>query len=118
MILLLSDDLIFSSKISATACAHGLALKTVKSVESFEGLAGELKPSAIILDLDHSAFDVAELISRLSPRPRVIAYGSHVNRDRLNSARHAGCDFVLPRSKFVGKLESDLIQWTTAPSPE
>ena len=34
----------------------------------------------------------------------MIAFGSHVATDRLDEARTAGCDDVMPRSRFSGQL--------------
>src|SRR5262245_61463462 len=113
--LLLCDDLIFSSKIAATARAHHLNLRVCKSVEALLALK-DSSPAVLILELDHSDFDVEELLRQFQPRPRVIAYGSHVNVERLKAARKAGCDLVLPRSAFVEKLESDLPAWFTPSS--
>jgi hypothetical protein len=45
--------------------------------------------------------------------PRVVAYGSHVDTATLRAAREAGCDPVLPRSKFVEELPSALPHWFT-----
>ena len=45
--------------------------------------------------------------------PRVVAYGSHVDTASLQAARTAGCDPVLPRSKFVKELELGLKEWLT-----
>lgn len=115
--LLLCDDLLFTSKIAATARAHGLTLKTAKTVARFAELAAELKPAGVILELDHSTFDIAALLGSLSAKPRVTAYGSHVDVERLKAARRAGCDLVLPRSAFVERLEAELKAWLTAPSP-
>src|SRR5438132_221157 len=108
--LLLCDDLIFTSKIAATARAHGLTIRVARTVESLLQLAAELKPTAIILELDHSDFDIAATIAKL-PKSRIIAYGSHVDVERLKAARRAGCDLVMPRSQFVERLESELPTW-------
>ena len=35
---------------------------------------------------------------------RVVAFGSHVERDTLEAARAAGCGQVLPRSRFFASL--------------
>lgn len=106
--LLLCDDLIFSSKIAATARAHDLTIRVARSVDSLLAMLPTSAP-AVILDLDHSDFDVAELKARLPVR--VIAYGSHVNVARLKAARNAGCNQVMPRSQFVERLEQDLKDW-------
>jgi hypothetical protein len=43
--------------------------------------------------------------------PRVVAYGPHVDAALLRAARDAGCDPVLPRSKFVEQLSQALTEW-------
>jgi hypothetical protein len=35
---------------------------------------------------------------------RVVGFGSHVDRARLEAAREAGCDEVLARSAFFARL--------------
>jgi hypothetical protein len=35
---------------------------------------------------------------------RVVAFGSHVDRDTLDAARAAGCAEVLPRSRFFASI--------------
>ena len=42
---------------------------------------------------------------------RVVGYGSHVDAATLHAARVAGCDPVLPRSKFVEELPGALPGW-------
>lgn len=106
--LLLCDDLIFSSKITATARAQGLTVRVARSVDALLAML-PTPASAVILELDHSDFDVAALKAQLPMR--VIAYGSHVNVERLKAARSAGCDLVMPRSQFVERLERDIKEW-------
>ena len=45
---------------------------------------------------------------------RTIGFGSHVDRELLEAARGAGCDEVLPRSRFFARVEEIL----AAPPPE
>jgi DNA-binding NarL/FixJ family response regulator len=111
---LLSDDLIFSSKITATARAHGLSVGVAKSVERLLLLLGQASVRGVILDLHNDTLDMPQLLQQLQTRsevPRVIAYGSHVDAERLRAARQAGCDRVMPRSQFVEVLESELPRW-------
>src|SRR5690348_5077328 len=107
--LLLCDDLLFSSRITATARALGLSVQTVRSPEALVEQARRQAPHCVLLDLGHVGLDVAALMDRLTEacgrRPRVVAYGSHVDTETLRAARAAGCDPVLPRSKFVEQLE-------------
>jgi CheY-like chemotaxis protein len=115
--LLLSDDLIFTSRITGTAQALGLTVKAARSVEALIELARQELPSGVIVDLANPGLDVTELLRRLREvcpvMPRVTAYGSHVDAAGLKAARDAGCDLVLPRSAFVERLPKDLPDWLT-----
>ena len=109
--LLLCDDLLFASKVTATAAAHGLTVRVCKTPVA---LARELTaaPAAVILDLQTSELNVAGLLAGLKvPRPPVIGFGSHVDKDTLDAAKTAGCDEVMPRSRFVKELEENLPRW-------
>jgi DNA-binding NarL/FixJ family response regulator len=113
--LLLSDDMIFSSRITGTAQALGLKVNAVKSAKNLMAQAKERTPTCVIVDLSHPDLRVPELIGELqdvcSPIPRLVAYGSHVDAATLRAARDAGCDIVLPRSAFVEQLSGNLPQW-------
>jgi ActR/RegA family two-component response regulator len=112
--LLLSDDLIFSSRIGGAARARGLALVVARSAAEFVDLARRLAPRCVIIDLDCPGLDLRTLVDELSqinPRPRVVAYGPHVNAALLHEARLAGCNPVLARSKFVEQIESEMAGW-------
>ncbi len=117
--LLLSDDLIFTSRIAGTAEALGLSIKTAKDQATLQALAKSLAASgvitAVIIDLANPGLDIAAMVNWLrqnfTPPPRTVAYGAHVNVESLKQARAAGCDLVLPRSKFAEDLPRDLPQW-------
>jgi DNA-binding NarL/FixJ family response regulator len=116
--LLLTDDMIFSSRITGTARSLGLRVSAVKSVEDLISLARNHIPACVIIDLSHPGLQVSELIPELkeacSSMPRMIAYGSHVDAATLHAAREAGCDVVLPRSQFVENLPHELAAWMKA----
>ena len=113
--LLLTDDMIFSSRITGTAQALGLKVSAAKSAKNLMAQAKERTPTCVIVDLSHPDSRVPELIGELqdvcSPMPRLVAYGSHVDAATLRAAREAGCDIVLPRSAFVEQLSGSLPQW-------
>jgi DNA-binding NarL/FixJ family response regulator len=112
--LLLSDDLIFTSRIVGTARGLGLSLLAGRTAESLVELARRSPPRCAILDLDNPGLDLPALLHSLkeiAPGLRVVAYGPHVDAERLRAARAAGCDLVLPRSKFVEQLEKELPGW-------
>ena len=113
--LLLCDDLLFASRITGEARALGLTVKTARSLDRLFDFARQEAPSCVLLDLAFAGLDLPDLFRRLAEAcptpPRVVAYGSHVDTERLQAARSAGCDPVLPRSKFVEELPRELPRW-------
>jgi CheY-like chemotaxis protein len=117
--LLLSDDLIFTSRITGVARALGLTVNAARSVDALLNLARQQSPRCVIVDLANPGLVLADLFQRIgelgSTPPRVVAYGSHVDAEGLRAARLAGCDPVLPRSKFVEDLPDALPLWFGEP---
>lgn len=113
--LLLSDDLIFASRITATARANGLSVAQARTAAVVLEKARQTPPPCVIVDLHNPGLDLpaflAELRMACPAMPRVIAYGSHVEAETLKAARKAGCDRVMPRSQFVQELEGGLKEW-------
>jgi CheY-like chemotaxis protein len=116
--LLLSDDLLFTSRITGTARHLGLVVRTARSGAALLELAQAQTPRCVLVDLANPGLVIADLLADLrnccSPVPRVVAYGSHVDTATLRAARAAGCDVVLPRSQFVEELPSGLPEWFAA----
>ena len=119
--LLLSDDLIFTSRITATARQLGLEVRAATSQAGLERLAEQQAARCVILDLSNPGLNVDAFLRRLrevdSPAPFVVGYGSHVDTATLRAAREAGCDLVLPRSKFVEELPRALPEWFAVRQP-
>ncbi len=117
--LLLSDDLIFTSRIVGTGRDLGLIVKPARTVDALVSLAQQEQPSCVLVDLAFPGLNLPELLQRLSEAgsrmPRLVAYGSHVDAAGLRSAREAGCDVVLPRSAFVEELPRKLAEWLNRP---
>jgi DNA-binding NarL/FixJ family response regulator len=113
--LLITDDLIFSSKVTATARAHGLTVTVARSVAQAAELARRSPPAGVLVDLHNPGLELpgflAELKAVCPAMPRVIGYGSHVDVETLKAARAAGLDRVMPRSQFVTELEASLPAW-------
>ena len=59
----------------------------------------------VIIDLGRDG--AIEAIAGLAGR-RVVGFGSHVDTERLEAARAAGCTEVLPRSRFFARLSEVL----------
>ncbi len=113
--LLLTDDLIFTSRVTAEARVLGLTVTAVRSVPALVDLVRRQPPRGILLDLAFPGLDLDDLLAELrtvcTPLPRLIAYGPHVEAAALRAARAAGCDPVLPRSRFVEALPTELATW-------
>jgi DNA-binding NarL/FixJ family response regulator len=112
--LLLCDDLIFVSRISGTAKALGLTLRSVKNVGDLLHFARQTPPRCVIIDLHAPSLAIDDLVAELAalqPKPFIVGYGSHVDTATLKKAREAGCDLVWPRSKFVEELPTALAVW-------
>jgi CheY-like chemotaxis protein len=112
--LVLCDDLIFASRITGTARGAGIEMKTARSGPGLLALMAQTSPALLILDLANPGLDLAQLLDSakaMKSPPLVVAYGSHVDAQGLKAARDAGCDLVLPRSKFVEELPTKLNCW-------
>jgi hypothetical protein len=109
---LLSDDLLFTSRITGTARDLALDVRAARSLVQLHNLFGQKSASCLLLDLHFPGLSIADLLESLTdPRPFTVGYGSHVDTATLKAARDAGCDLVLPRSKFVEELPKALAGW-------
>ena len=111
--LLLSDDLLFISRIAGTARALGLELKAARGTAELIALAGVQTPACALIDLQNPGLDIGALVRLIKDAGNsyIVGYGSHVDAATLKAAREAGCDLVLPRSKFVEELAAALPKW-------
>ena len=114
MVLAAVDDLLFSSKIRATAKAAGVELAFARSPQEILEQARTQKPSLVIFDLNSGKTDPVATIAALKADPalatiRTLAFASHVHTDLIASARKAGADQVLPRSAFAANLAELLV---------
>jgi len=129
-IIVVLDDLFFSSKIKEAAKSLDLNLEFTKNTN---GLIQKLKsekpsliifdlksekPSLIIFDLNSKACNPLESIKEIKSLPDlnnipILGYLSHIQTDLKDEAVKAGCDLVLPRSKFSKDLKEILTKYLT-----
>jgi len=114
MVLVAVDDLLFSSKIRATAKQAGVDLTFARSPEEIVNQARAVRPALAIFDLNSGKTDPINTISALKADPelagiRTLGFASHVHTDLIAAARKAGADQVLPRSAFAGNLAEILL---------
>lgn len=106
--LLLSRDLIFTVKVTGTARELRHQILTAGNVALATSMIEQWQPRVVILDL--AAGDLVSPAAILAyrqiapPGTPFVAFGSHVETDRLDAARAAGCDPVLARSQFTAQL--------------
>jgi CheY-like chemotaxis protein len=117
--LLLSDDLLFISRITGTARSLGIEIKPAHSAANLLAQANAQAPGCVLADLQNPGLDIAALVRDLKSagNPYIVGYGSHVDTATLKAGREAGCDLVLPRSKFVEELATELPKWFQQTAP-
>jgi CheY-like chemotaxis protein len=117
--MMLCDDLIFFSRVAGAARANGLTVRMVRTPAELLAAVRTAAPHGLIVDVHNPGLDLPTLLADVraacAAMPRVVAYGSHVEAAVLLAAREAGCDAVLPRSKFVAELEAKIAEWLAAP---
>jgi CheY-like chemotaxis protein len=106
--LLLSRDLIFTSKVTGTARALGHRVLVAGNGALATAMIEQWHPKVVFVDL--AAGDLVNTPALVAYQKAAaegtpfVAFGSHVDTDALAAARAAGCDPVLPRSKFSAEL--------------
>ena len=115
-ILLVSPDLLIGSRLAGLAGGCSMSLDTVTGVSATPRQAAY---DLVLLDLQGDAAPAADLVAaarRLAggPDARVVAFGPHVARERLDAARVAGADDVLSRGELLGGFPALLRRWSGA----
>lgn len=108
-VLALVDDLFFQAKLLETAKHVGVELRCVATAAALLHEARRAAPALVVIDLNArgGAIEAVEQIQRDNPLP-VIGFFSHVQTELAERARQAGCNEVMPRSKFTQDLAAIL----------
>ncbi len=113
MILYFAADLVWASRIKATADALGIACRPARTLAMLDARRADSPVRSLVVDLD-AGDDAIELIrharSGEGPRLRILAFGPHVAKELFQAARDAGADEVLPRGAFDHGLEDILLR--------
>ena len=99
------DDLFFQMKVLETAKQLGLQFKVAANANSLMELIAT-SPKLVIVDLNarSGAIPAIERVRAEKNGVRMVGFLSHVQVDLAEQARAAGCDEVMPRSKFTQNL--------------
>jgi hypothetical protein len=117
-IVLLSGDLMCSSRIAAVAGHLGMSCATAMSVAALDE---RLVPGTRLVVIDLSTPEVApnvlvpKIRTSLAARPRIVAFGPHVHGELLEEAETSGCDVVVSRGEFFARLP-ELLSHGIAPA--
>ncbi len=104
--LALVRDLMFASRIRATAAAAGVPLKLIREPSKL----GPEEGRRLIVDLNlEGAIDAAADWAQQHGRP-VVGFVSHVDAPTIQHARASGIVRVMARSQFVQALEQLLTE--------
>ncbi|MCB0834573.1 MAG: response regulator [Bacteroidetes bacterium] len=110
LVLVVVDDLMFSSRIQQTVKAHGGSIIFIRSEADLEKAP---KSDLIILDLEHRRLSVLDLLPLVHPTNSstpVIAYCSHVYTELAERAQSVGVKQVFTKGGFIQQLQSILEQ--------
>ena len=113
----LVSDLIFQTKITATAEQLGIAVRVLRASD---GIAESVADACgLIVDLNLSTGDALDALRQARsalPALPVVAYCAHVQTDLAAAARAAGADEVMPKSAFTEQLPEVLRRLSEAHS--
>ena len=113
--LLLSSDLMLSSKVAGAGQRSGVDVTTAMSVAALVDKAAASPTNLIILDLGTPGVDPAALVPQLrshaQPPRAIVAFGPHVQTEKLEAAAAAGCDEVFSRGQFHALAEKILTRY-------
>ena len=99
-VIALVRDLIFASKITATAAAAGICVRLVRD----PAMLGTDAAPRLIVDLNLAGAIEAAQVWKHDAGGEVVGFVSHVDTATIDRARAAGIDRVLARSRFVELL--------------
>ena len=109
MVLVAVDDLLFSSKIRATAKNVGVEVTFARTPADILAQARSLKPALVIFDINCAKADPINTVAALKADPELngiptAGFVSHVDTALIAAARAAGIDEVMARSAFAANL--------------
>src|SRR5688572_20833420 len=111
MILYFAADLLWATRIRSTADSMGIPARPVRTIAMLQARLADSPVKGVVVDLDGGDAAI-EMITHLRPPGdagearaiRIVAWGPHVEVDRLRAAKAAGADAVMARGAFARSL--------------
>ena len=103
----LSSDLMFGPRVSHAASQCGARVKTVLSPGKLEDELAQHECDLVILDLSCSLFtpdQVMQVLNTSEQTMKTLAFGPHVQEEKLQAAVAAGFDSVMSNGQFNQSL--------------
>ncbi len=111
MVLYAAADLLWATRIKATADALAVPCRPARNADMLRARLADSPVRALIVDLEAEAgLDLIALArAEAGATVRIVACGPHVQKARLQAARDAGADEVLTRGAFDHSLPDLLL---------
>lgn len=109
LILVLTADLMSSTRVHDTLSRLGYQVKVAEDDEEMMALLGQAPAGLIIIDLAAPGLSLPNLVQEANgklPQTPILAFGSHMDTQRLAAATAAGCTKVVSRSRFFTEMAS------------
>ena len=117
-ILLVSPDLLATSRIATLARECQATVETLRSLDQQPAGPFDL----VLVDLDANRGDPAVIVARTRAAleaaarrpggpPKLVAFGPHVHRQRLDDAVAAGADEAVSRGELLGSFPALVRRW-------
>jgi CheY-like chemotaxis protein len=105
-VLALVDDIFFQAKLTETARRVGVTLQTVSNGDALVAAAAPRVHRLVLIDLNarQGALDAVTRLQEAGNAQPIVGFLSHVQVELAEQARAAGCQDVMPRSKFTADL--------------
>ena len=108
-LLLVADDLFFSSRVESVAKALGAKLTKVRKPGELRGRIERMPPGLVIMDLASKTIDAERAFAEIRSSAGgggifCVGYLPHVERELAEGFRKRGVDMVIARSKFSREM--------------
>jgi DNA-binding response OmpR family regulator len=107
--ILLSSDLMLMSAAQGAADRHGATVAVIGDGGAIAERCAVEPIQLIAIDLRLHGLDIENVVQQVratAPEAVILAGGPHVQRESLAAAAAAGCDEVVTRGQFEGRLDA------------